>query len=172
MTLARLESSRAVDLSIESVDTDSDLSREFRMASIEEVSIKQGRSWAPLDKMRRLTLAAGSTAQLKVDLLHTVTGPASVRVDIPILRKDAGRRGYLEVVGGNSDGGWWGGRNLPLDKLIARIEGAPHNDDIVAGVHYWQTRKNQRNVHRVEETSFGVPVNGGVGVQLRIVGRG
>lgn len=170
MTLGRLTNSRAVDLTIESVETDSDLTEEVRMASVKEVSIKQGRKWAPLSQMRRLVLAPGSTVQLKVDLLHSVTGPESVRLELPILKRDAGRRGYLEVVGGNSTSSWWGGRNLPLDKLIDRIEGAPHNDDIVAGVHFWRTRKSERNVHRLDQTSFDVPVSGGEGVRLRILG--
>jgi hypothetical protein len=169
MTLARLEYNGVEDITIDSVSTDSDLSRDYVHATIEDVSVKRGGQWISLSASRRLALVAGTTAQLRVDLLTTGAGASSVRMELPIRQQDAGRRGWLEVSGGNSSGGGFGGRNLTVDKLLERIEGAVHNDDIVLQTRLDQMRKGQRTMRQEERTSTGVPVDGGIGVRLRIV---
>jgi len=168
MALSRIAGARSETLTIESVDTDSDLTRELEMATIEGVEIKQGKKWVPVGK--RLVLPAGETATFKVELLSTVDGPTSVQVQLPVRAKDAGRRGYFSLIGGNSMWGGFGGRNAPVEKLIDRIENAPHNDDVVATYRLWRERRNQRNVTVEESTSFGIPVDGGMDTRLRIIG--
>ena len=167
-TLLTLEGNQSEDITIDSVVTESDLTRDYRVASIEQVSVKRGGAWAPLG--RRLGLVAGQVAKFKVELRSTGGSVSSVRVDLPIRAKDAGRAGWLEVVGGNSLGSSLGGRNATVDKLIARIEAAPHNDDVIASMRLWSERRNERTVKLDERTTTGVPVNGGVGTRVFIFG--
>lgn len=168
MTLARLQGSRVEELEITDVTTDSDLSRDVVVASIEEVAVKQGGKWVPVG--RRLTLPAGQTATFRVGLLANGVDSSTVQVELPIRRRDAGRSGWIEIVGGNSTSSWFGGRNLPVDELLDRIQNAPHNDDVVAAMRLWRDRRGQKNVTREDRASAGVPVNGAVGMRLRIVG--
>ena len=170
MTLARLEYNGIEDVSIDAVSTDSDLSRDYTHASIEDVRLKQGREWVSLSESRRLVLVAGTTAQLRVDLLTTDAGSSSVRMELPVRRQDAGRSGWLEVFGGNSREDGFGGRNVTVDKLLERIEGAVHNDDIVLQTRLDPMQKGQRALRQEERSSTGAPVDGGMGVRLRIVG--
>lgn len=172
IALARMEYTRVEDITIDTVETDSDLTREYIHTSIEEVSVKQGGKWTPLSNARRITLPAGETAQLKVDLLDSDNGPSTVMLEMPIRMKDAGRRGWISVYGGNDGGGWYfGGRNLPFEKLLDRIENAAHNDDVIGEMRLYRERKSQHNVRQEERVSTGgVPVDGGIGVRLRIIG--
>ena len=172
VALSRMEYTRVEDITIDTVETDSDLTREYVHTSIEEVSVKQGGTWMPLSNARRLTLPAGETAQLKVDLLDDSNGPSTVMLEMPIRNKDAGRRGWISVYGGNDGGRWgFGGRNMPFDKLLASIENAAHNDDVIGEMRLYRERRSQRNVRQEERVSTGgVPVDGGVGVRLRIIG--
>ena len=170
MTLARLEYTQTEDITISSVSTDSALSRDYEHASIEDVSIKQSGQWVSLSESRRVVLTAGSTAQMRVELLTTGGGESSARLDLPVRRQDAGRRGWLEIVGGNSAGGGFGGRDLPFEKLLERLENAPHNDDVIVDMRLYRDREGQRNVRQQERISTGTPVDGAMGARLRIVG--
>lgn len=168
LALWQLESNRTEDLTITSVQTDSDLSHDLVVSSIEKVSMKRGGTWVPMG--RRLVLQAGETAMFKVKLVTTGGGTSSVKVAMPIRKKDAGRRGSFEIHGGNSDWNWFGGRNVGVDKLLDQIEDAPQNDDVIADLRLWRERRSQRNVNREEQVSTGVPVNGSDGARVRIVG--
>ncbi len=170
MTLGRLEWNGREDVTISTVDTDSELTREYRHAVIDDVSIRQGGEWRSLSDTRRLALHAGRTAVFKVDLVTTGAGPSTLRIDLPVRAKHAGRRGWLEVTGGNSSWGGFGGRNLTIDKLIERIEAAPHNDDVIASMRLSRMRKSQHNVRVEQRIPTGVAVDGGVGLRLRILG--
>ena len=166
--LWRLESNRVENLTIDTVVTDSELSRDLVTAGIEGASIKQNGEWVPVGN--RLMLVAGETAKFRIDVLTTGAGLSTVKVDLPVRKNLAGRQGYLSLVGGNSISSWAGGRNAPIDKVIDRIENAPHNDDVVANLQLWRERRSDRNVSLEERAPFGVPVNGDVSTRVRIIG--
>ena len=173
MTVARLEYNGVEDISITSATTDSSLTRDYQHAAIEDVSIRQGNKWVSLANAHRLALPAGQTAVFKVDLLTKGTGPSSVELQLPISAKDAGRRGWLQIVGGNDQRSGFGGRNVPVDTLLQRIESAPHNDDVIADMRLSRMRPGQHNVRQQQIVSTsGTPVDGGVGLRLRILGVG
>ena len=93
-----------------------------------------------------------------------------VRVDLPVHSRDAGRRGYMSLVGSNSLSSWFSGRNAPIEKVIDRIENAPRNDDVVATLRLFRERRSDRNVSLEERTPAGVPVNGDISMRVRIIG--
>jgi len=167
-TLWTLQANRSEHIAIDTVVTDSDLTRDYEVSSIEEIRVKRNGTWVPLG--RRLRLVAGQVATFQVALLSTGGDVSSVKVALPIRAKDAGRGGWLEIVGGNSSGTSYGGRNTPLDKLITRIETAPHNDDVIASMRLWGERRNERTVKLDERTPTGTPVDGGMGAEVLIVG--
>lgn len=172
ITMARLEWNGVEDISITSATTDSSLTRDYKHAAIEDVSLRQGNKWVSLTDARRVALVAGQTAQFKVDLLTTGSGPSTVQLELPVRMKDAGRRGYLQIIGGNEER-WYGGRNMTIDKLIESIESAPHNDDVIAEMRLMRMTKSQPNVRQQQIVSTGgTPVDGGVGLRLRIIGVG
>ena len=168
MALWRLESNRVENISIDTVDTDSDLTRDVVVATIEGASIKRNGTWVPVGD--RLRLVAGETAKFRVDLLSTGGATSTVQVDLPVRNKDAGRRGYMSLVGGNSLWSWFSGRNAPIDKVIERIEDAPRNDDVVANLRLYRERRSDRNVSLEERAPAGVPVNDGLSTRVRIIG--
>ena len=169
MALYRLQGNQIEDLSISAVNTTSDLRRDYAVSTIESVSVKQGGKWVPLG--RRLILPAGSTAHFKAELLTTGGAVSTVELELPVRKGEAGRRGWLGVFGGNSADSWFSGRNLPVDKLIERIESAPHNDDVVVNMRLWRERRSERNVNRLgEPVPTGVPVNGYDSTRVIIVG--
>jgi hypothetical protein len=168
MALWQLEANRVDNVTIDTVVTDSELSREFVTASIQGASIKRNGTWVPLGN--RLTLLAGKTAKFRVDVLTAGAGLSRVQVELPIRNKHAGRHGYLSLVGGNSIWSRSSGRNAPIDKVINRIENAPRNDDVVADLRLWRERRSDRNVSVEDRAPFGVPVDGDVSTRVRIIG--
>jgi hypothetical protein len=161
--LSALEFNESEDVTIDSVTADAALSRTYRHATIDRVSVRRHGRWVRLgEEVGRVRLRAGRTARFRVQLKVVGEGPSSVVVELPLRRRDAGRRGFLHISGGNSAFGEVNGETV--DTLIRSVETAPRNDDVITTM----TLSGRPRPKQVRKAT-GVVVDGGFGVRLRIV---
>ena len=88
--LWQLEGNRTEDITIDTVNTDSDLSRDYTVATIEDVSVKQGGKWVSLRGLRKLGAAGRFDGDLQGRPAHDRCGRLE-RAARPA-RAEAGRR--------------------------------------------------------------------------------
>jgi hypothetical protein len=163
--LSGLEFNGVEDVTIDSVTADSTLSRTYKHATIDRVSVRRHGKWVPLGhKVRRVKLRAGHTARFRIQLDMVGAAPSEVVVKLPVRRRDIGRRGFLNITGGNSTFADVTGE--AVDGLIKAIRTAPRNDDVITRMSLsGGSRAKTREVRK----STGVIVDGRFGVRLRIV---
>jgi hypothetical protein len=160
-----LEFNGVEDVTIDSVTAASTLSRTYNHATIDRVSIRRHGKWVPLGhKVRRVKLRAGHPARFRIGLDVVGAGPSEVVVKLPVRRRDVGRRGFLNITGGNST--FADSTGEAVDELIKEIGTAPRNDDVIARM---SLSGGPRTKTREVRKSTGVIVDGHFGVRLRIV---
>jgi hypothetical protein len=168
--LSNLEFNGVEDLTIDSVTDNSSLSRAYKHAAIDRVSIRRHGRWIQLSHAAQpVKLRAGRTARFRVDLDEVGEGPRQVVVQLPVRQRDLGRPGRLRFTGGNSifDGGFGeGSGNEAVDKVIRAIQTAPRNDDVITKMSLsGGPRRKPLEVRK----ATGVVVDGSFGMRIRIV---
>jgi hypothetical protein len=141
--------------------------REYRVEGLER---RDAGEWVPVDADAPLEVMPGSTLRIRVILsAYRDAAPAPVELSIAI-PDAAGLETFLSVTGGGSGGedGEEGGGPEPssFDELIAQLEDAPRNDEIVAELGFGGEEGGggeplasvQKRVAEVVTGSVGVPV--------------
>jgi hypothetical protein len=172
--LAQLQFNDVEDVTIDAVDANIVLDRDYEHASIRSVSIRRGGAWVKIKPRKVLELRVGTKARFRVALRGTDAAPRRVIFQVPVRRVSLGQRGSLVVTGGNAGFSEFFrapvsvGRARALatvDDIIDRIESAPHNDDVIGKLRF---RKNAGGV-RQRQVSTGVAVDGFFSVRVRAV---
>jgi hypothetical protein len=163
--LSALEFNGEEDVTLDSVTSDAKLSRAYRHATIDRVSVRRHGRWVRLgDEARRVRLRAGHPARFRVRLDVVGEGPSSVVVELPVRRRDAGRRGFVAFTGGSTAADDVNGGTV--DSVIKRVQTAPRNDDVITRMSLsGRPHLKAREVGK----ATGVTVDGGLGIRIRIV---
>jgi hypothetical protein len=169
-----LQYNEAEEITIDSVDSTATLTEQYRQSMIQRVTVRQPGGWVPLNRENRITLKAGKTAKIRV-VLRSVgepSGPARVLVELPVPKRDAGKRGSLRVTGGDSMALWagiWNRRNAEpsFDDLLSALESAPRNDEVVAMLRY--AGRGEESVTREQRIATDIVVGGNRNGKVRIV---
>lgn len=174
MTLYMLQYNGVEDIRIGDINADMTLRRAYRHANITRVSVASDGEWVRVKDGSTLKLRPGKVAKFKVHLVGTPSIRKQVVVTVPVPKKSAGRRGYLEVFGGNMSFEEFGGESSPaaggadretFDDVLKAIRTAPHHDEVVAALYL--PKKAGGGREGGERT--GVVVDGGIAVGVKIL---
>ena len=174
--LSRLHYNGIEEIKLGDIDAKGTLSETYRAASIDRVRWRSHGRWVPLDGVRSIQPRAGKDARFLVRL-DGPNGKREIQVKVPVRKRDLGSRGFLTVFGGNGasedDGGFYfrsheDGDEPTFDQVLARIENAPHNDDVVTQLQLFD-RRTDDVAKRATRTATGIVVNGWERVRVRIV---
>jgi hypothetical protein len=165
-----LQNNGIEEIELSAVRTNSAMGRELAMYNIDKVMMRSNGAWRPLRRKQTLELRAGTTKKFRVGLVSSELGPRNVVVEVPVPRRAAGKRGFLQIVGGNEIYGGGGGEgmqssNESFDQLLRRLARAPRNDHVVAQLFFFD-REGSRIARQDRTLTDGV-VNGGLGVRVR-----
>ena len=130
------------EITFDSVDADVTIDDEIRRYSITKVLV--ARNGRPYEETRRIRAARGDTIRLQVTLTpYDLSGDRVVEMTVRVPRR-ARTDGILEISGGSGPRGEFcfyepracddgsSGKIESLDQLIARLENAPHNNELRA----------------------------------------
>lgn len=176
MSLSDLEYNGVEDITIDDVVVEAGLSRDYIHASVTKVRVRRGGQWVLVKDNRVLRLQPGKATKFKVTLRGTGEVPANVVVSVPVRKKDLGRRGVLDVFGGNVSsfddeffffkGAARSSRAATtFDDIVEGIESAPKHDEVVADLRFGRGKKA---IHRTDSVAIGVAVDGGTTVPVHI----
>ncbi len=175
--LSRLQYNGVEDIELGDVDAEGTLSDDYRAATIDRVRWRTHGTWQSLADVRTIQLRAGDDARFLVRL-DGPDGKEEIKVTVPVRKRDLGSRGLLTVFGGNGAFGDEGGELFfrshqdgeepTFDQVLARIENAPHHDDVVAQLHVFDPR-TEDVARRSTREATGIVVNGWERVRVRIV---
>ncbi len=161
------------EIEFTALDSTADLSHEYAGYEISKLERKVGGEWTKV-KARRETVKVSPGASEKFRATLTSDDLDSTVVNFPIEVPDnAQRYGYAEVTGGNSSGG--GGYyfeyrkadGTKLDKLLAKLEAAPHNDEVVVNSAF-MTKGKGRDKKSQTQHPVGEVVDGYFGISFRV----
>ena len=179
--LWQLQNNGVEDIRLTSVRERSTMSRDYQAFTITKVEVRTGGVWVPLRTDRPLRVRAGTTRAFRATLTSAQLPSRTVRLDLPIPVRAAGKFGTLEILGGNSffpgggEGGVEGGGGTAsggaagaaetLDQLLRRLALAPRNDDVLANLTLF--RDNGTTLVRSVRKRAPAVVNGGVIVEVQ-----
>lgn len=160
------------EVAITSVEQTATMSRRFKAFRIATVEVRGRGGWQELATDRALRLRAGSTKEFRVTMSSSQLPSTRVRLALPVPANAAGRFGFLDILGGNAHfggdvfGGEPGTAAETLDRLLARIEGAPRNDQVLAELFIFRNNGGvqQESVRR----KVKAVVDGGVSVEVLV----
>jgi hypothetical protein len=98
--LAILQGNSGEQVTITSVDTSSRLHDYNDTYVVSKVQVRSHGAWRTARQRRTLELRAGRDARLRVFLTSREGAPRTLRVDVAVPDRAAGKRGWLSVVGG------------------------------------------------------------------------
>src|SRR4051794_6868768 len=155
--LSALEFNGAEDVTLDSVTADATLSRAYRHATIDRVSVRRHGRWVRLgDQARHVRLRAGHTARFRVHLNMAGEGPSTLVVELPVRRRDVGRRGFVAFTGGSTAADDVNGASVV--SVIKSAQTAPRNDDVITRMSL--SGRPHRKTREVRKAT-GVIVDGG-----------
>ena len=178
MALSTLEFNGVEDISLDAVDADATLSRDFDRYVIKRVEVRKSGVWVKLSEERILKLRAGKTKMFRVQLNSPESGLRPLIMEVPVPRRAAGMFGTLEIFGGNSglfseeeffegEGPSVGSEQASFDEILKSLAKEPHNDDVVANLSFYD-EEGQITKQRQRRASAGLVVDGGIGVGVRV----
>jgi hypothetical protein len=178
MALSTLENNGVEDVSLDAVDADATLSRDFDHYVIKRVEVRKSGAWVKLSENKTLKLRAGTTKMFRVQLNSPESGVRRMIMELPVPRRTAGMFGTLEFFGGNSgffsgeeffEGeGFGAGEDQPtFDEILRSLAKEPHNDDVVANLSFYDD-EGEVTKQRQRRASAGLVVDGGIGVGVRV----
>lgn len=180
MTLAQIQYNGIEDVTIDSVDADATLSRDYDHYILEKVSYRRSGEWVNVSETRNVKLRAGRTAFFKAQLRAPDAGLRTVILEVPIGKRLLGSFGSLSVFGGNSggfseeeyyyegDGGGSSGTMPTFDEILADLAKAPHNDEVVVDLTFY-TESGDIAKQKQRRSATGLVVDGYVNTGVRII---
>lgn len=170
--LWQIQNNDAEKVTIQEVRADSVLHGTYKAYSIAKVHyLKDGR-WVPVPQDRPLRIRAGSMKAFNLTLTSSNLPKRYFRVDVPIPDNTGRKSGVINILGGNSYYGGFGDfygegggtATADLDKLLARLEGAPRNDHVLANLRLFSRHGTIRR--HVRELAPAV-VDGGMSIPVQ-----
>jgi hypothetical protein len=166
------------DITIDAVDANATLSRDFDRYVIKRVEVRKAGVWVPLDESRLVKLRAGKTKLFRVQLNSPKSGLHPLIMEVPVPRHTVGMFGTLDIFGGNSgafdEGGFFEGdpslgseEPQTFDELLASLDNAPRNDDVIADLSFYDDQGAVAK-KRERRTATGLVVDGAVSVGVRV----
>lgn len=179
MTLAQIQYNGIEDVTIDSVDADANLTREYDHYMLEKVSVRTNGEWVPVSESRNVKLRAGRTAFFKVLLRSADSGPRTVILEVPVGNRLLGSYGSLSVFGGNSGGfdeeyfyyegdGGSQQQTKTFDQVLAELANAPHNEDVVLDLSFYNDRGDVMK-QKQRRSATGLVVDGFLNTGVRVV---
>jgi hypothetical protein len=181
MALETLENNGAEDVTLDTVDADATLTRDFDRYLLRRVEVRRSGEWVRVNPDRTLRLKAGTTRLLRVHLTSPVSGARTLITELAVPRRALGMFGSLEVFGGNS--GFFGEEEFfeeglvygdedeqTFDEVLDDLAGAPLNSDVVAKLVFYDERGAEFK-RRESRASTGLVVDGAVAVTVRATRR-
>jgi hypothetical protein len=178
--LSRLEFNGVEDISIDSVDTTTTLTRQFDRYLLKRVEVRRAGAWEQVDESSELTLRAGTTKRFRVQLVSPVSGPRKLVLEVPVPRRAGGLFGTLAIFGGNTgtfgeeeffageDGSGYGeSEPQTFDEVLAGLRREPRNDDVVANLDFYDDLGGVL-LKRHRRTATGLPVDGAVTLAVTV----
>ncbi len=164
--LYRVAQNQFEDVTITDVSFRALLDQDYREYQISKLRLRKGGNWVTLEKRQRLSVNPGQLLRLRAVLSRVgETGrDRTVGLAVQVPRRTVGARGALEVRGGADVRSSLRAGSFP--ELLAKIQGAPRNDEVL---DYLSLRKDGRGIRSVGSTAFGDVVGGSFGVRLRVV---
>jgi hypothetical protein len=173
-----LQSNGVEDITIDAVDANATLSRDFDRYVIKRVEVRKAGVWVPLDESRLVKLRAGKTKLFRVQLNSPKSGLHPLIMEVPVPRRAVGMFGTLDIFGGNSgafdEGGFFEGdpslgseEPQTFDELLASLDNAPRNDDVIADLSFYDDQGAVAK-KRERRTATGLVVDGAVSVGVRV----
>ena len=173
--LAQIHFTDAEEVTLDSIDTRSTMSREYTAYSVAKVRVLIGRRWEPLGTDRPLLLHPGMTKKFRVLLDSAALGQAWVPVNLAVPENLGHKSGMLDILGGNSffpagqgdfaEEGYLDTTSPEtFEGLLRRLQQAPHNDQVLANLTVF--RRNGSTFTRTARTGTRAVVEGGVTVEV------
>ncbi|CAN5209287.1 SpoIVB peptidase S55 domain-containing protein [soil metagenome] len=171
MALYTLEYNGVEDITIDSVHVDSKLSRDYDHYVFKKAEIKRAGVWNKLSRSTPLFLKPGKEHKIKVTVESADSGSSSTVKTVRVPRSADGRRGFLNVRGGNTFDGdeFYGGNKQTFDSILADLKSEPRNDEILIHLGFYNNRGRITN-ELERRTSTGLVVDGGTSIRVRAIG--
>ena len=167
--LTALVDNRFADVAFTSVRIDAAVATQIRHYRIEALERREGDGWVRIDPAQPLPAVAGAPLVVRalLEAYRDYTPDVAVELSIDVPAEAAGAQGTLEVRGGGEEAPSEAGPTVPssFDELLASLEGAPRNDDVIAELR-WEAAPGEAppastargRVDEVVDGSVSVPV--------------
>jgi hypothetical protein len=133
------------DVTLDDISTSSLMTRDQASYSLGTVHVLAQGRWQKVRADRPMMLRGGTTKRFRVALKSVDLAAKVVYLRLPVPRNVAGKFGFIEVLGGNSDFPGGGGEGFPgeesldestapatFDALLRRLRNQPTNDEVIA----------------------------------------
>ncbi len=167
MALYTLEYNGVEDITITSVDVDSELTRVYDHYEVAKVEQRANRTWNELTRRSRVLVKPGKRAKFRVTLESPDSGTMRVVKQMRVPRYAEGMRGSLQVTGGNSyydedDFFFWyfedeSSSKKTFEEVLDKLQDAPRNDEVLVNLDFRDFRgKVVKEIERKEATGLVV----------------
>ncbi len=174
--IRRVAGFRDADVDVTGVHVGAKVVEQNRYRRITDLRVKVGDRYRSVGTLERYRHPAGTPLRLRVELTDH-TGGRTVRDFAFEIARRARGRAFLTVAGGESSASGFcflfgdcesGGGSGSFDDLLAKLDGAPRNDDLLAQLTLFR-RDRPRPVARVKDERVDQVVRGRRRFSLRVV---
>ncbi|QNN53286.1 hypothetical protein [Nocardioides mesophilus] len=172
-------------VTVDAVDVDSALTRDYDTYTFKQAQIRQGTKWVTLTRKSRLQLPAGRRQFFRITVDSDHHGEQRFIRPVRVPRSGVGREGLLQISGGNDfsgnssyygsdeyyfeEGGYSEDSNKSFDDVLEQIGSQPRNDDVVVDLRFFS--RNGRVVEEVQRRHrTDLVVSGGLSLPVLVLG--